>query len=240
MSAQTVTVRAARKFAQRILLVTEDGEFGPLTLKAWLRLSALASTSQWSAGVSALDARKQMQLLLHVAEDGIFGSLTAQAWTLLGRLHESAPWPGETPEPDGDGWHYVNASSFADPEDITAFRACKLRGKSDKACFAVGDNGIGKWGDDCTADRSMCALPPEYWAQFGAAARGKLVEVQPLNQVGTFLDPSFNTTCELRDTMPHLANITNGAGIDLNPAAVAEIGKRPPMMTRVRWRWKTA
>lgn len=237
MSAPAITADAARREAQRILLVVDDGNIGPLTLKAWLRMQALAPAKVWSGQVTADAARKDMQRLLHVAEDGVFGNLTAQAWTHLRALPAESPWPGEAPQPEG-GWHYVSASSFADPKDITAFHTCKLSGKSDVACFAVGDNGIGKWGDDCTADRSMCALPPEYWAQFGAAARGKLVEVQPLNQVGTFLDPSFNTTCELRDTMPHLANITNGAGIDLNPAAVAAIGKRPPLMTRVRWRFK--
>lgn len=234
-----MTARDARREAQRILYVVDDGDIGPLTLKAWTRLQALAPGTVYTPGIITADeARKRMQCLLHVAEDGFVGPLTQQAWELLLRLPETASWPGIAPDTDADGWHYVNASSFADPADVRTFRACKLRGRTDQYCFQVGDNGIGKWGDDCTADRPMCALPPEYWTQFRDAARGKLVEVQPLSEQGTFLDPSYNTICELRDTMPHLANITNGAGIDLNPAAVAAIGKRPPLMTRVRWRFK--
>ena len=42
---------------------------------------------------------------------------------------------------------------------------------------------------------------------------------------------------ELQDTMPHKANITNGAIIDLNPAACSALGLTPPVMVPVRWRW---
>ena len=37
---------------------------------------------------------------------------------------------------------------------------------------------------------------------------------------------------ELRDTMPHKANIKNGAGIDLNPGFAKAFGVRPPFMLR--------
>jgi hypothetical protein len=43
---------------------------------------------------------------------------------------------------------------------------------------------------------------------------------------------------ELRDTMPHRRNITNGAGIDLNPGFAKAFGIRPPFMLHdVRWEW---
>lgn len=125
----------------------------------------------------------------------------------------------------------VKASSFADPADVRAFRACIRRGGSEQQCFKVGDNGIGLWGDDTTQNIPMCALPPEDWlARWGtkAAARGAGVVVT----VG-----DREVRCELRDTMPHKANIKNGAGIDLNPAACKALGLTPPIMVTARWRW---
>jgi hypothetical protein len=108
--------------------------------------------------------------------------------------------------------HVVTASSFADPADVVAFKKCLKSGKTEQQCFAVGDNGIGLWGDDTTAAKPMCALPRDVWLakwRKQSIARGKKIEL------------SFNgkkVTCELRDTMPPTAKITNGAGIDLNPA----------------------
>jgi hypothetical protein len=120
------------------------------------------------------------------------------------------------------------ASSFADPADVAAFRKCKASGKSDQECFAIGDNGIGKWGDDTTTSVPMCALPPEDWEPFGSSARGKRVIVVANGR---------SVVVELRDTMPHKANIKNGAGIDLNPAAVAALGLKPPIMVPATWQW---
>ena len=124
--------------------------------------------------------------------------------------------------------NHVKASSFADPADVAAFRRCKASGKSDQECFKVGDNGIGCWGDDTTADKPMCALPPEDWKPLGAKARGALVLVKANGR---------EVVCELRDTMPQKANIKNGAGIDLNPAAVKALGLRQPIMVAATWEW---
>jgi hypothetical protein len=74
----------------------------------------------------------------------------------------------------------------------------------------------------------MCALPPEKWKPFGNAARGKKVLVKCGGK---------QVICELRDTMPHEANITNGAGIDLNPAAWKALGHTPPVSLRATWEW---
>ena len=41
--------------------------------------------------------------------------------------------------------------------------------------------------------------------------------------------------CELRDTMPAKANVKNGAGIDLNPAAAKALGLKPPFKVRATW-----
>lgn len=151
--------------------------------------------------------------------DGAFGPRSQAAFDALihGRPQETA-----------DGVHHVIASSFADPRDVAAFRLCKAKGNSDQECFKQGDNGIGKWGDDCTGPTPCCALPPEDWEQFGAQARGKKVVV---TANGT------SVICELRDTMPHRKNITNGAGLDLSPAAIAKLGLRPPVLVRATWMW---
>lgn len=163
--------------------------------------------------------RREIQTLLGVTPDGYIGPVTEAAWTNLKR--SQGLWPPETR-------HSVMASSFADPADIAAFRRCKAEGKTDKQCFAVGDNGIGKWGADTTADIPMCALPPEDWKPLGSLAKGKKVVVECMGRV---------VTCELQDTMPSKANIKNGAGIDLNEAAWKALGHKPPVMLPVVWAW---
>ena len=122
--------------------------------------------------------------------------------------------------------HKILASSFADPADIAAFRRCKAKGMSDQQAFKYGDNGIGKWGDDTTTHVPMCALPPEDWIELGTKARGAKVKVT-INGVSVI--------CELRDTMPRKANIHNGAGIDLNYAALLAFNLRPPIMVDATW-----
>ena len=123
----------------------------------------------------------------------------------------------------------VTASSFADPLDVHAFRACKARGHSDEECFKVGDNGIGAWGHDCAQEiEPMAALPREVWR--GAGKRG-----------GARLSVTHNGITVhgiLGDTMPSLAHITNGAGIDLNPAFAKALGLQPPFLVHnVTWDW---
>lgn len=176
--------------------------------------------------MNSLDARKQIQEILGVAEDGIFGKKTQEAYDLLS--HATGDWPQMAPE-GSDGVHHVKASSFADPADVRAFKRCKDQGNSDQACFKVGDNAIGKWGDSTAAGAGpICALPPEDWSRFGSAARGKKVLVSANGK---------QVVCELRDTMPHKANSTNGAGIDLNPDAVEALGLRVPLMIDATWQW---
>lgn len=132
----------------------------------------------------------------------------------------------------GTDINVVTASSFADPADVVAYKECLKSGKTAKQCLAGGDNGIGRWGDDTTVAKPICALPPDDWLakwRTGSIARGKKIEL------------SFNdkkVICELRDTMPARANITNGAGIDLNPGAANALGLKPPFMQpNVSWRW---
>jgi len=150
------------------------------------------------------------------------GPLTREAFERLAVTPNNAEWLVVGPV------HNVKASSFADTADVAAFRRCKAQGKSDQECFKVGDNGIGCWGDDTTANVPMCALPREDWQSLGLAARGKKVLVTANGK---------QVVCELRDTMPARANIKNGAGIDLNPAAVKALGLTPPILVNATWQW---
>ena len=137
---------------------------------------------------------------------------------------DSVP-PTSATAPD---WHHVTASTFADPADVAAFRRHKAEGESDEQAFKFGDNGIGYWGDDCSQGSGpKCALPPEVWREHPSPRAAK-VEVA----IG-----GKTVVAELGDTMPHEANIRNGAGIDMNPDLCAALGVRPPDMVKARWRW---
>ena len=124
----------------------------------------------------------------------------------------------------------VTASSFADPADVRAFRRCKDRGGSDQDCFKVGDNGIGCWGDDVSEGTGpACALPPDDMiATWGSIddAKHKQINVQANGN---------SVVCVVKDRMPWKRHIKNGAGIDLNPDAVAALGLTPPIMVDAEW-----
>lgn len=127
----------------------------------------------------------------------------------------------------------VLASSFADPEDVAAYRRAIAQGKTEAEALKAGDNGVGKWGDDTTReDTPMCALPPEDWLdKWGtdSNARGRKVAVTYKGKT---------VIGELRDTMPHRAKITNGAGIDLNPGFAQAFAIKPPfLLQEVEWEW---
>jgi len=127
----------------------------------------------------------------------------------------------------------VIASSFADPADVRAFERAKASGMSDEEAFRYGDNGIGCWGDNTAQEHTpMCALPPDDMeAKWGSVAAAKHRRV--LVSLGD--EP---VECILADRMPWKRNIKNGAGIDLNPAAVKALGIRKGAMVQVTWQWK--
>jgi hypothetical protein len=127
----------------------------------------------------------------------------------------------------------VIASSFADPKDVAAFKKAIAEGKTEAEALKIGDNGIGVWGDNTARDNvPMCALSPEDWiAKWGKGnkARGKKVAVTYKGKT---------VIGELRDTMPHKAKITNGAGIDLNPGFAKAFNVRTPFILKdVQWDW---
>ena len=126
----------------------------------------------------------------------------------------------------------VKFSDFASLADLSAFRLAKAKGYSDKRAFAIGDNGLGCWGDVTATDKvPMCALTPEaIAAKFGSEhkGRGALVKVT----VG-----KVTTTCQLRDIMPHAPYRHNGCELDLNPAALRLLALKSPITGTAIWDW---
>lgn len=129
----------------------------------------------------------------------------------------------------------VFASSFADLDDVRRFKAAKAKGMSDKQAFAVGDNGVGCWGDVTAQDHTpMCALPPDDMiAKFGSIVKARRKEV-----VVRCRKTGREVVCILADRMPYRKNIKNGCGIDLNPAALVCLGLTPPVKHPVQWEWR--
>jgi len=126
--------------------------------------------------------------------------------------------------------HSVLASSFADHADISAFKKCKAKGKTDSYCFNFGDNGEGYWGDDTKegSGPSVALTPEDMKETWGSIdnARGRSVMVKA-NGSGVL--------CKVKDTMMHRSQITNGAGIDLNPDAAKALKLNPPFLVRATW-----
>lgn len=126
----------------------------------------------------------------------------------------------------------VIASDFASMEDVRRYNAAIAKGKTQQEAFAVGDNGVGLWGDKTSQmDRPACALPPDDMiAKFGSINASK--EAKVLVTVR-----GRSVVCELDDRMPWKRNIKNGAGIDLNPAAISKLGLKSPIMVEAEWEW---
>lgn len=173
-------------------------------------------------------AIKQIQTILGTEPDGMWGPKTQAALDLL--IHGPKVFPME---------HHVKATSFADPADVIAFnkwykvyREYLSHEEATKKAFEKGDNAIGYW-EDSTAEGtgSSCALPPddmiERWTSITAAKHKEVVVYANGHQV----------TCVLKDRMPWRKNITNGAGIDLNPDAITALDLTPPVMENAVWVW---
>ena len=128
----------------------------------------------------------------------------------------------------------VKASSFADPADVASYRRAKAQGKSDKEAFAVGDNGLGCWGDfTAQLETPMCALQPDDMiAKFGSVKAAKNERVLVESRAN-----GLHVLCLLADRMPWKKNIKNGCGSDLNPAACAALKLKPPVSHPVKWTW---
>jgi chaperone required for assembly of F1-ATPase len=124
--------------------------------------------------------------------------------------------------------HDCTVTSFADPQDIAAFRRAKAAGLSDVEAFALGDNGIGEWGDVTAQDHTpMAALHRDSlesrWGSEGAA-RGKAILVRVGDRC---------VRAEIRD------RCSERGRCDLNPAALTSIGLNPPVYREhCQWWWE--
>lgn len=201
-----------------------DGDIGKRTIAAVQ--SARGVSDRFAKDVQAILQRRSPNLGI----DGVIGAMSIRALHDLDEAgdHESA---ADTKLDDHDSpssEHKVLASSFADLADVSSFRRCKASGGSDQHCFQSGDNGIGKWGHNTAQeDTPMVALPREVWRKAGRTGGAKLII--------TYKDHSIPAI--LGDTMPSLANIHNGAGMDTNPAVARAFGLHPPYMVPMTWRW---
>jgi peptidoglycan hydrolase-like protein with peptidoglycan-binding domain len=189
---------------QKLLRVEPDGIWGPRTQ------AALNKQIGRTTGINRTLAN--IQKILGVEDDGRWGKISQAALNNL--LHETFPWFEAT------------ASSFADPADVVAFDHCKATGKSDQACFRVGDNGVGQFGKITAQERDpMVAIHRDdmvaKWGSVNAAAH-RQVRVQ----VGT---KTIYASVEDR------LGVTGR--IDLNPACAKELGLKPPFLVKCTWSW---
>lgn len=120
----------------------------------------------------------------------------------------------------------ATASSFADPADVVAFKECNAQGKTDQACFKVGDNGIGQFGKITAQDHTpMVAVHADdmkaRWGSIIAAAH------RPVTV--TVNEKTTEATVEDR--------IGVKGRIDLNPAAAKQLGLDPPFLVPCLWKW---
>jgi hypothetical protein len=127
----------------------------------------------------------------------------------------------------------VLGSDFADQSDYDAYVRAKAEGKSEDEALAVGDNCVGYWGDKTGPSNvpPYIALPPEVlsetWGSIGASHLQPVLVTNPKN--------GQSVTAKVADTMPHIANIRNGARIDMNSATIAALGLVHPVMATVTW-----
>lgn len=193
---------------QTVLGVESDGVWGPKSQTALN--DAIGST-----GSKPNPILVKIQKLLGVTADGIWGPESQ------GALNDEFGSEG-----GGNGPFDAEASSFADPADLVAFQKCKATGKTDKECFKVGDNGIGKFGKlTAQQDIPMVAIHPSdataKWGSMNAAAH-RMVRVT----VG-----SRSVDAAVEDQLGVAGRI------DLNPAAAKALNLDPPFLTACTWQW---
>ena len=163
---------------------------------------------------------KLIQKAVGVKQDGKLGPVTRAALSKF--------LAGD--EKNHEGVVEGKASSFADLQDVAAYKKAKARGLSDQQAFQVGDNGIGCYGDDTTnEDIPYVAIRPDdmirFWGSAEDAKHQKVLVSIGLNQ----------QLCVIGDRMPWAKNVKNGAVIDLAPGAQKLFGLTPPFMVNCSW-----
>lgn len=195
---------ASIKTIQVILRVKPDGVWGPQSQ------AALNVEIQQTIETNTTIERIQTEIGVFPV-DGIWGPKSQTALNSLIAASANTAY---------------KASSFADPEDVKAFLRCKAEGKSDVACFAVGDNGIGQFGKITAQDDipmiavNHADMVARWGSEAGSAHRPVEVFVN---------GKTFNATVEDRISAP--------GRIDLNPACAKLAGLQPPFVVPCTWKW---
>jgi hypothetical protein len=196
---------------QNVLGLESDGIWGPKSQKA------LNSEIGKTAGEGNPTLAK-IQKLLGVEADGFWGPASQQAFN---DQRDGGGGGG-----GGTGFK-ATASSFADPADVRAFERCKAQGKTDQACFKVGDNGIGQFGKITAQTHTpMVAIHKDdmiaRWGSVAGAAH-RMVTV-------TINGKTIQASVEDR--------LGVAGRIDLNPAAAKQLGLTPPFLIKnCVWNW---
>jgi hypothetical protein len=203
--------QATVKKIQDILGAKSDGVWGPKSQKA-------LNDEIGKTGAEGNPTLANIQKLLNVEDDGFWGPKSQEA------LNDELAGGGG--EGGGNGPFEAVASSFADPKDLEDFKKCKARGKTDKECFKIGDNGIGKFGK-LTAQTTtpMVAVHPsdakKRWGSMDAAAH-RMVRV----------------TVDNKSVEASVEDQLGVAGrIDLNPASAKKLELNPPFTVNCTWEW---
>lgn len=126
----------------------------------------------------------------------------------------------------------TTATSFADPADIEAYNLAKAEGKTEQEALAVGDNGIGAWGDNTKQGSGARSSLPHLviiarWGNI-KQAENRLVRV--------WFNGQWQDTI-LSDIGPGDKEVAEGHGLDLNFDAWAFFGITPPCSHQVQWEW---
>ncbi len=202
------------KKIQTILGTQPDGIWGPKSQKA-LNAEIGRTSGQGNPTLA------KIQKLLGVKADGFWGPVSQQA------LNDELDGDGSATIGSGGTGFKAEASSFADPADVKAFEKCKATGKTDQACFKVGDNGIGQFGKITAQTHTpMVAIHKDdmiaKWGSVNAAAH-RVVNV-------TINGKTIQAAVEDRLGVP--------GRIDLNPAAAQQLGLNPPFLVKnCIWSW---
>lgn len=115
------------------------------------------------------------------------------------------------------------SSIFANDEDLRKYQEAIANGASEQEALAVGDNGVGRWGADTTADIPMVALPRDT----PGIGPNRMVEI---------VGPKGTIQARVADIMPDSAHLMGKASIDLNPAAASAVGNTSGLAP-VQWRF---
>ena len=124
------------------------------------------------------------------------------------------------------------ATSFADPADIARYLTAKAAGKTEEQALAVGDNGIGYWGDNTKKGSGARSSLPAHviTGRWGSMQNGKGRLIRVFYK-GGWLDTI------LSDEGPGPKEEAEGHGLDLNFDAWAAFGVSVPAEEPVQWDW---